>query len=123
MFTLELKDATREITVETDTQLDMLAERARAFAAAVEVLHAAIPLASFLGQRTVGNPLLYTYSFVTRDGRVWNQTINFQNGVSMTFSVPDGWRLEEFVPHRAVRDAFVLLVRDFGLEKAEVVYA
>jgi len=123
VFTLELKDAKKTVTIETDVSLDLLHDRVGAFVAALDALDRAVPLASFLGSRVVGSPLVYSYSFVTKDGRTWNQEISFVSGVKMTFNVPTAWKLSEFVPHRAVRDEFVLLVRDFGLETAEVTYA
>ena len=120
-FTVELKDTASKIEIETDKPLAALADQVRAFAAAMNILNAAVPLASFLGARTM-NPLIYSYTFTTIDGRTWAQALDFQDGVKMTFNVPVGWRLEEFVPHRAVRDQFVLMVRDFDLVKVAVTY-
>lgn len=127
MFTVELKDDVRKIEIETDVQIAVFHDRVQAFVKAVEALHKAVPLASFVGQREPMRPLVYSYQFVTADGRSFTQRISFTNGVRMTFAVGtdpdvDGWETREFVPHRALRDEFIALVRDFGLEKAEVEY-
>ena len=122
MFSIELKDNTRKIEIETDIAVVLYHERVQAFIKAIEALHVATPLTRFIGKRHPMNALVYMYTFDTEDGRTWNQDISFEDGVRMTFDVEEYWKLEEFVPHREVRNEFVLMVRDFGLERAEVTY-
>lgn len=53
----------------------------------------------------------YIYEFEARDNRKWNQVLVFDTVAdpSMTFDVPDGWRLSEFELQRAIRDDLIRL--------------
>lgn len=59
------------------------------------------------------------YEIKLHDGRKWNQTITFlseeDDDPAMTFNVPDGWKLSEFVLQRDIRDWLVAAVVEFGM--------
>ena len=87
--------------------------------AAIRSLHAAVPLASFAFATPAGEyPDGYDLRFLTQDGREWHQVLLFNARVSMNFAT-DFFTLEEFVPHREVRDRLVALVRTYRLVNLE----
>lgn len=77
-------------------------------------LHKAVPLAEFIYEDSEDpeNPSEYLYKITAVDGRVWKQFIfDAQSDPNplMNFKVNDLWRLNEFAPHREVRNAVVSL--------------
>ena len=121
-YTITLTDPRRTITVVSDVEISLHDVRIKTIADVLESMHRIVPLQSFVAARIPGQPLVYNYDFMTVDQRTFSQRISFTNGVTMTFIVPQGWRLEEFVPHRTIRDAFVNLVVSAGLERVEAIY-
>lgn len=64
------------------------------------------------------NKQKYTYRFIAKDGRRWQQTIYFdQADVSMTFAVADKWMVREFELHREIRDIAIAMIKDWRVTK------
>jgi hypothetical protein len=88
-----------------------------------ELLYAAVALEKITFTRTSGvgvTPKVFEYKINTVDGRIWKQTITFDNvrDPKMTFNMSDLWRLSEFAQQRNLRDVFVALVGSYlDLEK------
>lgn len=60
----------------------------------------------------------WNYSFESIDKRHWRQTVDFSTSrVLMNFDVKDYWALEEFVPHRVIREHIIGMIRFFELER------
>ncbi len=109
-----------EIQFESDLALSPGSPQFQELMQAIEEMHRVVPCQTFEFNRSAGDPALHSYEIVLADGRRWNQTLRFApDRISMTFTVSDEWTLEEFVPHRAVRDAVIHLQRGFGLSKVE----
>jgi hypothetical protein len=125
-FLIELKDPHRTLTFETDTELPILHTLVQSVSVQLELLRAAVPLTSFKAHRDPDFLLQYHYKILAVDGRLWKQKFSFEaqahNEPTMTFHVPDYWRLAEFVPHRTLRDSVFGLIRDFGLVRVEAIY-
>lgn len=91
----------------------------------LQKVHARVPLTKFTFRADNGTPATddYIYRFDAVDGRIWRQTLIFDDPVNprMTFNVADpGWRLDEFSVQRAVRDQIVELHRLFGMTRLVV---
>ena len=90
--------------------------------ATIERLHAMTPLASVEVKET--SALNYEYTWKTADGRVWKQDIVYANAddidPSMTFDVPDLFKLSEFKPHRVLRDILIPVLVKFQIVKCKV---
>lgn len=89
----------------------------------IDALHQAAPLASLEVTRQPGGE--YVYEFETADGRTWSQELTVATtrplqDSTMTFDVPDPWKLDEFKPHRALRDTVILIAAKLGLVKLEL---
>lgn len=91
----------------------------------VDLLHARVPLASFVVQlREDGD---YDYNFEAKDGRTWTQVLRVPPGqpanqTSMTFDVPDFWKVAEFSTHRELRDRVTALIVSHALTSLEVTW-
>jgi hypothetical protein len=86
-------------------------------------VHAAVPLANFLVKR-LGNidSDEFRYEFTAADGRQWKQKLRIPpppDEASMSFIVPQQWKLSEFAPHREVRDVVIALIVTHKAENIE----
>lgn len=110
-------------TVKVDSDQPMTSEWAGdALLEALAILNAAVPIAVLLWERTA--PGVYDYKLTLKDGRLWKQTVAFQQSGEplQTFAVTDGWRNSEFSLSRSVRDALILHSLGFGISKFRVTY-
>jgi len=125
-FLVTLTDPHRTLVFETDQELPILDPLVQRVSSQLHDLNIATALNSFKTERVPGQPLIYNYDIFTNDGRHWSQKFTFvpaaHNEPAMTFSVPHYWRLIEFLPHRDLRDAIFLLVRNLGLVRVEATY-
>ncbi len=90
----------------------------------LDTLDDAIHLATLEAKRLTVAPLEYKYEFVAKDARRFFQSLLIQDGVRMTFDT-FGFRWieeKEFVFHRPIRATVITLIRDYGLEKLDVLY-
>ena len=90
----------------------------------LDQMHKTVPLTRFHYTEDgmdAGFPL-YTYRLNAEDGRLWKQTLRFDNpsNPGQTFDVDDFWRLPEFQPHRVIRDSVILLTARIGLLEVDV---
>lgn len=76
-----------------------------------QALHVAVPLKSVVVAETATKGV-FTYEWQTVDNRVWKQVLNVKDGAepTMTFDVSSAFKLEEFKPHRSLRDHVVELL-------------
>jgi len=92
----------------------------------VDALYKTTPLTEFNVHKISGtNPQEHHYGFILQDGREWSQILRVsnqhpQNNTVMNFAIPDFFSLDEFLPHRALRDYIVKLIAMRGLEKIEI---
>ncbi len=96
----------------------------KALFAALQDFHEATPLATYL-LLTNGTPGQYRYEFEARDGRVWNQVINFSENETdpvMTFAITDWWPVSQFKFNRAVRDQIVRLHHTVNLIRLDATF-
>lgn len=89
-------------------------------------LNLAIALTEFTFEHTgtSGTEYTYTYEWEATDGRVWSQILVFtgdgDTNPRLGFGFTDTFHLDEFAPHRAVRDAAVKARNDRGLTLLKV---
>lgn len=92
----------------------------------MEGIHKTVSLTRLVFELTlVGPPAEFLYKLIAVDGRVWKQTIKFDNPTNplMTFSVVDLWRLSEFSSQRTLRNNLIALVQKYpSLEKIVYVF-
>lgn len=112
-------DAIRIVKIDATKDLPMALEPVQTLLRGVDALHAAVPLKEFSVMFDVDH---YVYHIETKYGRVWGQWLRTEPPAAMTFNVPDYWRLDEFVPHRLVRDTVFLLIQHFFVTHIRITY-
>lgn len=113
-----------KIEYDGDTEDIMISQLHVDLHRALDALDSAVSLATFEVKRKVSPVTDYDYSFTSQDGRAWNQVLRIVNPAdpSMTFDVPDFWKLSEFILHRSVRDSVTQLIVKFGVSKITVTW-
>jgi len=88
----------------------------------LSALDLAAPLRFFDVRENDLNKGQFSYEFVALDGRIFRQGIFFNGDEepSLTFYVPDRWKLSEFILHRPIRDTVVALIKSAGLMRVTV---
>lgn len=89
---------------------------------ALATLHDVAPLAEFRASIVPDadddddEMTMYNYRFTAQDGREWRQVLRVfaEGGSDQSFNVRSFWRLEEFTAHRAVRQAVIDLIQQYG---------
>lgn len=113
---------TMEIEYDSNDILTVVNPPVQRFIKALVELNKKVELAFFAVKTIAGSPN-YTYQFIGKDGRQWNQELDATaEPDSMNFDVPDFFTLEEFTPHRAVREHVFTLIRDNALVNIEVTF-
>lgn len=104
------------LTVDSDTPLRISSSQIQDLWTSLDAMHDVVAVKEFSWKRNDADLTLYDYQFTLVDGRRWNQTIRFVDGTAfMTFDVVAEWSLEEFTPHRRVRDSVISLRNRYGL--------
>lgn len=123
MFQVSLKDPENEIVITSDIKLRVDDPIIKELLGLLKTLTVNIDsgLKELSASRTNGTT---NYSFETNDGRLWNQTISFDQfpdpNPKQTFNITDGFRLTEFEPHEAVRDLIIRLYNEINLKSITI---
>ena len=118
MYKLELKDEHYNVKINSDKEIRLDARITGELIANLNLLSTAIN-GGLKKLKCERNGLVSDYSFDTNDGRKWNQQLIFAQypdlNPKQTFDVSDGFALNEFTPHRLIRDIVIRLLNDFEM--------
>jgi hypothetical protein len=112
---VELKDHARDVSIVVDSNLSATHPDVLELFHRLTSLSQATPIASFDVAKLTGND--YKYEFAFKDGRTFKQTLRIPSNApaSMNFNVGDYFLVNEFAPHRTLRDWIVYCVQTHKL--------
>lgn len=124
-FTVTIEDAIGRYDCVSDVQ--MPSPVMLDFIYDLQAFNSLTALASFNVIRTAALPNpIYSYAFVARDGRQWNQVIKMdgaqQSQPSMNFTVPGFWKVAEFSMHRPIREHVIEWAKQFEVVSISYVW-
>ena len=118
MYKLELKDEHYNVKINSDKEIRLDVRITGELISNLNLLSTAIN-GGLKKLKCDRNGLVSDYSFDTNDGRKWKQQLIFAQypdlNPKQTFDVQDGFALNEFTPHRLIRDIIIRLLNDYGL--------
>ena len=118
MFDLRLKDDHHDVKINSDVEIRLDSRIIMELISNLHHLSTSID-GGLKKLKCDRNGLTADYSFDTNDGRKWKQQLIFlqypDSNPKQTFNVTDGFALNEFTPHRLIRDIVIRLLNDFGM--------
>lgn len=114
-FVLTLNDDKKHVNIQSDKFIASENSIVLALLAQLTAFHKLVPLVSFELHQQHPDTTLYSFEFVTVDGRTWHQDFSFgTGGLAMSFVAPALWKPDDFQPTRPIRESCFTLVRDFS---------
>lgn len=119
---LSITDSTKAIEIFTSAPILATDIKVQELLANLNNLKSAIPSLTNMSYKKTGQTWFYKFWDTSR---TWTQKVvpaAALEDYTMTFDVPDYWKLAEFVANRPVRDAVFTMQLQYGLSSIEVTF-